>query len=87
MAIVLRVTTASGTAYDFDAGRGRVRRVPVPGEEHAMRRDGEWLDVEPGTVPEVGFPLVMLLEPLGEGDVTQRTTSPVTGMGEVEIED
>jgi hypothetical protein len=73
----MRVHTETGSIYEF---RERpewteVRRVD---HTHDMRRDGEWLRVIDSGLLCEGFPLQLALEPLGDGDVTYRTTSRVT---------
>ena len=70
----MKVTTKSGTAYEFDGDL--VRRVGGRG----MRRDEEWLNFRWLQWPQVGEPMVLLLEPLGEGNVTIRTTSLVVSV-------
>jgi hypothetical protein len=69
------VGTATGSTYEFCPGY--VRRVEFA---HDLRRDGEWLLLLAASRPAFGVPLVLVLEPLGDGPVTTRTTSPVIGM-------
>ena len=71
----MRVTTATGSVYEFEPDS--VRRVNPAGP---LRRDGDWLAVTDGTVPAVGRPMVLFLEPLGEGDSTERRTTPVVSI-------
>lgn len=73
----MRVTTESGTQYEIEGSR--VRRIEAP---HALRRDDEWLDFTfmHDWMPVVGFRMILLLEPLGEGNVTIRTTTPVVSI-------
>lgn len=73
--MTLEVTTATGSMYELDPDNRRVRRVE---STHALRRDGDWLHVQNDPNPEIGQPMVLFLEPLGEGTVTIRTTSLVT---------
>lgn len=69
------VTTRSGTRYEFSGFE--VRRLGGD----ALRRDEEWLKFEWGNGwPEVGKPMILLLEPLGEGNVTIRTTTEVVSI-------
>ena len=75
---VSRVTTVSGSVYEVTSGR--VQRVPVAGESHVLRRDGDWLGLQEPVEPRVGLPMVFWLEPLGEGSGTQRTTTPVVAL-------
>lgn len=77
----MRVHTETGSIYEF---RERpewweVRRVE---RTHDMRRDGEWLYCHYWPWPEVGQPMRLVLEPLGRGDITYRTTSWVTKIEE-----
>lgn len=74
---MLKATTASGSVYEFEDGR--VRRLRSDGGAE-LRRDGDWLLLQEGTVPEVGFPLVMKLEPLGDTPQTWRRTTPVVSI-------
>ena len=72
-----RVTTESGTRYEF---RGeRVLRHPQSDPLAEMRRDHSWLRFALLGVPTVGQPLRLILEPLSSNAVmTFRTTSLVT---------
>lgn len=73
------VKTETGSVYEFDAGK--VRRVEYT---HDLRRDGDWVECEIIHGPAVGEPMVLALEPLGEGaDVTIRRTSLVVRIGGV----
>lgn len=67
------VKTESGSIYEFNEGATQVRRVGAD----VLRRDNEWLSVEPWFPIEVGRMMVLALEPLGEGDMTLRQTTPV----------
>ncbi|MBN1434271.1 hypothetical protein JW921_05880 [Candidatus Fermentibacterales bacterium] len=69
------VETSTGSVYEFCPGY--VRRVEFT---HDLRRDGEWLLLPAASRPAFGLPLVLVLEPLGDGPVTTRTTSPVVGI-------
>lgn len=60
--------TETGSTYEFDGLR--VRRTG--------NRDGEWLTLQSAPRIRVGWPIVMYLEPLGEGDTTEHTTSRCT---------
>lgn len=70
----MRVTTESGTIYEFEGNK--VRRAPE-GNAAGMRRDEEWLSFTSPRVPTIGEDMFLLLEPLGEGNVTVRRTTPV----------
>lgn len=69
-----RVKTETGSVYEFF--EGKVRRVG----QHDLRRDGEWLNILAMAPWKIGEPLVMKLEPLGEGPYTIRTTSRITAI-------
>ena len=69
----MKFTTESGTVYEHDEVTKRVRRLGGDG----MRRDGEWIQLIGGITVEVGQRVFMMLEPLGEGDYTFRSTTPV----------
>lgn len=65
--------TETGSRYRFNADFTLVRREG----SHGLRRDDEWLNLLAPAKVVVGAPIVMLLEPLGRGDATIRTTSRV----------
>lgn len=71
----MRFGTESGTVYEVSGVK--IRRV-VAGDSETMRRDGEWLNLIAPPRVEVGKPAILLLEPLGHGDATLRTTTNVT---------
>ncbi|WP_461225621.1 hypothetical protein [Lacticaseibacillus suihuaensis] len=74
-----RLLTASGSEYDIEAlpsGRRRVRRHNA---NAALRRDDDWLFLA-GIKARIGQPAVLILEPLGEGAVTTRLTTPVVAV-------
>lgn len=68
---MLTVRTETGSVYEITDLH--VRRVGT----HDMRRDGDWVKLLTPPDPVVGRSMVLFLEPLGDGDVTVRTTSPV----------
>lgn len=76
--------TKSGTRYVFDEAANRVVRMPrtTKNDSRPMRRDEEWLQMQIGTRVRVGEPIVMILEPLGEGFATRRVTTPVVEVSE-----
>lgn len=80
MGISRRVTTESGTVYEFDDEQKRVRRV-VQGDALDMRRDGDWLQLFITNVAIPGVGMTMFLEHLAEDKVkkpfTVRHTTPV----------
>lgn len=67
----MRVETESGTVYEFDGLS--MRRV----SQDPLRRDGEWVKMLKPVKPVIDEPMVLWLEPLGEGNVTMRLTTPV----------
>jgi hypothetical protein len=69
------VHTETGSTYEITDFH--VRRTNTEG---VMRRDGEWVAFHTFTAPEVGKPMLFELAPLGDGDVTLRRTSVVTGV-------
>lgn len=80
-----RITTRSGTVYEFDLLDRKVRRDPDPNVPfNPMRRDYDWLDFEFGYPPAVGSGLVLILQPLGQGNATVRRTTPIVSIEEGE---
>lgn len=75
------ITTESGTRYEYK-GR-KMRRIPE-GNALPMRRDGEDLSFTFWGTPTVGRRMRLILEPLGDGNSTIRTTTPVVSIEEVE---
>lgn len=75
---MLRIRTESGTTYEFNGDR--VRRVNVSGDEHDLRRDGEWVEYELIHPIHVGVPMVLRLNLRGDGVQTIRTTSAVSAV-------
>ena len=66
-----KIITETGSVYENDGDR--VRRVG----KHKLRRDGEWLQLLEPVHVKVGHSVKMVLEPLGDGVATIRTTSKV----------
>lgn len=75
------VTTETGSVYEIDLNDWYIRRIEY---SHDLRRDGEWLRMLNKPNMRVGEPVLMVLEPLGHGNVTYRTTSPVVRIDEKE---
>lgn len=74
--------TVSGTVYELTNELGYVRRIPDredPGYGE-LRKDFEWVQLL--TPPEIvlGQRVRLVLAPLGEGDCTVRTTTPVVAI-------
>jgi hypothetical protein len=83
MTEVQRVTTESGTTYDFWPGMTYVRRN-LRGSR-PMRRDGEWVPVV-GVNVGMGKPMVLHLTGVAETGDTMRTTTPVVSIEPVEVD-
>lgn len=75
----MKFTTESGTQYEIDEDRGRVRRVPSQYGE-GMRKDEQWIDLQILPDVTVNQPCLMILAPLGQGDATMRRTTIVTSI-------
>lgn len=73
----MKVTTQSGSLYEFDKEKMRMRRV---NEDATLRRDGQWVKLLFFPDPLVGKDMVIYLEGLGEGPYTTRTTTRVTSV-------
>jgi hypothetical protein len=76
-----KIITKSGTTYLLDKG-DRVKRL-VTGDAAELRRDEDWIQLIAAPHITVGLPMILMLEPLGKGNVTRRTTSPVVSIEEV----
>lgn len=88
----MRVTTESGTVYEFTKDGGKFRRLrkrndvdPEAVERSELRQDGQWLTLFQEVEPVVGAPMTLLVEPLDppqvEGaTVTVRMTTVVIGI-------
>lgn len=69
--------TASGTTYELSRDQSRIRRISLYGNPN-MRHDGDWLKMLRTPDIQVGSPVILVLEPLGEGAAaTFRTTTTV----------
>lgn len=77
---MLKVTTESGSIYEFDLPNLKMRRINT---EFPMRREKEWLNMLTEPYIRLGEPLRAALEPLGHGDVTMRYSTPVTAIEEI----
>lgn len=73
----MKFGTRSGTIYEI--ADDKVRRIPRPNE--AMRGDNEWVPLLAAPHIRVGVSATLLLAPLGDGDMTIRTTSEVIWKG------
>lgn len=79
---MLRVVTETGSLYEFDMDNLKMRRADHTKKSDDLRRDGEWLQML--LQPEInkGQRMHIALEPLGEGEVTMRYTTPVLSITE-----
>lgn len=85
---------ASGATYQVTNGGRKIRRLihrnPIDPDAEvprvALRGDGRWLSLQAPAEPVLGMRMILLLEPLGDGEVTTRMTSVVVGI-EGESED
>lgn len=77
---MLKVTTESGSVYEFDLPNLKMRRINA---ESPMRGEEEWLDMLTEPYIRLGEPLRAALAPLGFGDVTMRYSTPVTAIEEI----
>jgi hypothetical protein len=68
-----RVTTLSGSVYEFTANEEWVRRT-YPASP--LRRDGDWIHCRSVGIA-VGYPMRMLLLGVADVGMTLRTTTPV----------
>lgn len=73
--------TYTGSCYEFEDRDDCywVRRLDAT---DPLRRDGEWLRVDSLSTVEIGKPLIIQLEPLGEAPLTIRITSAVVSIKE-----
>lgn len=85
MSAIALIRTETGSVYWFDPTEMTLTRVVVGAKANDLRRDGEALKVRGVSELRVGKSAVFTLEPLGEGDVTVRTTSPVVSIVKVVI--
>lgn len=84
----MKVTTQSGTVYEFTKAKDKVRRLTKRNEvdpeadwrRASLRQDGKWLKLYQDIDPVVGLPMYLMIEPLGDTDVTIRVSSPVIGI-------
>lgn len=90
----MRVTTESGTVYEFTKDGTRFRRLrkrnpidPEAVERSELRQDGQWLKLFQPAEVVVGQPMSLLVEPLDPpqfvgATVTVRMTTVVIGVEE-----
>lgn len=80
---MVKITTISGSVYEFDVEQYRMRRVNT-NEDAQLRKDEEWIKVL--HLPDflVGEPMRVVLEPLDmDADVTMRFTTEVVSVEEI----
>lgn len=76
-------TTQSGSKHYVDHFENVYKRLPGDASHElyaSLRQDGELLSFFSATLPNVGDDLIVVLQPLGEGDVTVRRTTPVVAI-------
>lgn len=88
MSKTLKVTTATGSIYEFNLPKLLMRRIEdvTNADSSTLRQDGEWLQMLLAPKIEVGKPMTIALAPLGDPDttdVTMRHTTTVTSIEEV----
>lgn len=73
------IHTETGSVYDFDLPRMRMRRVNDTGNFKDLRQDGEWVSLVSIPTVVVGQPMRFVVAGLNDDPsvVTIRTTSPV----------
>lgn len=69
--------TESGSAHRVDHQAKLYTRVPKGTHPLQLRQDGVEISFRDVNFPQVGDCLVLMLEPLGEGEATLRLTAPV----------
>lgn len=75
---IWRITTATGSIYEFDGAWVTRLRPDLTG---VLRNDGSRIKLLAPVTPEFGHPMILPLEPLDPlADVTVRVTSPVTNI-------
>jgi hypothetical protein len=80
---MIKVTTETGSVYEFDVANSKMRRVPVDTPESALRRDGEWLKMIHIPYIEKEQPMRIPLEGLHDPtEVTMRYSTAVTKIEE-----
>lgn len=80
---MVKITTISGSVYEFDVANYKMRRVNT-NQDAQLRKDEEWIKVM--YLPDflVGEPMRVVLEPLSmDADVTMRFTTEVVSVEEV----
>lgn len=80
---MVKITTISGSVYEFDVEQYKMRRVNT-NQDAQLRKDEEWIKVM--YLPDflVGEPMRVVLEPLSmDADVTMRFTTEVVSVEEV----
>ena len=78
---MLRVTTESGSVYDFSDDLSLCQRV---NDTYGLRRDGGWLRLLETPTISVGSAMRLCLEPLAqEAVMTQRITTVVTDIASI----
>lgn len=75
--MTIKVTTESGSVYELDMDKLKMRRVPTSSEEK-LRQDSKWIQMLRWPDIDQGYPMHIALAPLAKGyDVTMRYTTKV----------
>lgn len=77
---MLKVTTESGSIYEIDLDKMRVRRHS---KDRELRKDDKWIRMLAKPEIQLNRSLIIALEPLGAGEVTTRYSTPVTKIEEL----
>lgn len=80
-----KTITETGSVYLFNMKTLQMKRADHTNKSDDLRKDGEWVQML--LKPEItqGEPMRIALEPLGEGDVTLRYTTPVLSVEEIDV--
>jgi hypothetical protein len=81
---MIKVHTETGSIYELDVANTKVRRVFHTEASSDLRRDEEWVQMLLWPEIKTGASMYLILEPLGEGNVTMRTTSYVVKVEEID---
>lgn len=76
---MIKVTTQSGSVYEFDMDNLLMRRIPkTKAKKYQLRQDKDWLKMVLAPEIEEGFRICVVLEGLHDpSEITLRTTTPV----------
>ena len=83
---MIKVTTATGSLYEFDMDNLQMRRADHTKKSFDLRKDGEWIQMLKEPAIEVGKAMIIALAPLGDPDTTDCTMRYTTEVLKVETE-